>query len=68
MKVSESPYGMSETYTVKFWYKNEQGFDRQTTEDFYANSRSAHEAVEKFAQHQLSKHYTAARMISVILG
>ena len=37
MKVSESPYGMTETYTVKFWYMNEDGFYRQTKEDFYTN-------------------------------
>ena len=50
MKVSESPYGMTESYTVKFWYTNEEGFYRQIEETIWANSKSAHEAVERLCE------------------
>lgn len=66
MKVSESPYGMTETYTVKFWYMNEDGFYRQTKEDFYTNSKSAHQQVENYAKKALTKFYKGFRIISVI--
>lgn len=65
MKISESPYGMSETYTVKFWYKNDEGFTRQTEEDFYTNSKSAHEEISKFALKTLSQYYKNIEIISV---
>jgi hypothetical protein len=66
MKVSESPYGMTESYTVKFWYSNEEGFYRQIEETLYADSKSAHKEVEKFAIKNLSKVYKNFRIISVI--
>ena len=65
-KVSEEPYGMSETYTVKFWYQNEEGFYRQIEEDFYANTKDAHAEVEKFATKKLTKFYKGFRIINVV--
>jgi hypothetical protein len=65
MKISESPYGMTETYTVKFWYQNAEGFHRQIDEDFYCNSKSAHDQVEHFAKQYLTKFYKEFRIISV---
>jgi hypothetical protein len=65
MKVSEAPYGMTETYTVKFWYQNEEGFFRQIEEDFYCNSKSAHEAVESYANKKLKRFYKNFRIVSV---
>lgn len=64
-KVSESPYGMSESYTVKFWYTNSEGFYRQLEEDLYANSKDAHHEVEQFAKRKLGKFYKNFRIISV---
>ena len=66
MKVSESPYGMSESYTVKFWHTNEEGFYRQVEETIYANSKGAHGTVEKFCNKNLSKFYKNFKIISVI--
>lgn len=65
MKVSESPYGMTESYTVKFWYTNEEGFYRQIEETIWANSKSAHEAVERYCKKNLAKFYKNFRIISV---
>jgi hypothetical protein len=65
MKVSQQPYGLSEQYIVKFWHTNEEGFYRQTEETFYANSRSAHRAVEKLAIKELSKLYKNFSIINV---
>ena len=65
MKVSESPYGMSETYTVKYWYVNSEGYLRQGTEDFYAKGKSAHKNVEVFAKKYLSKLFSKVDIISV---
>jgi hypothetical protein len=66
MKVSESPYGLSETYTVKFWYQNAEGFYRQLEEDFYADSKDAHQAIADYATKRLTKFYKNFRIISVI--
>jgi hypothetical protein len=66
MTVTESPYGMSESYTVKFWYTNEDGFYRQIEETLYSNSKSAHDAVEKYAVKNLGKFYKNFRIISVV--
>lgn len=65
MKVSESPYGFTETYTVKFWYQNEEGYWRQIEEDLYSNSKSAHDAVEKYFMKYVAKFYKGARIVSV---
>lgn len=65
-KVSDSPYGMSESYTVKFWYTNEEGYYRQIEETLYSNSKGAHEDVEKFAKKNLGKFYKNFRVISVV--
>ena len=65
MKVSESPYGLTESYTVKFWYTNEEGFYRQIEETLYADSKSAHDAVEKYCLKNLAKFYKNFRIISV---
>lgn len=65
MKVSESPYGMSESYTVKFWYTNQDGFYRQIEETIYANSRSAHDAVQKYCEKNLPRYYKNFRIIGV---
>ena len=66
MKVSESPYGMTESYSVKFWYTNEEGFYRQIEETIWANSKDAHDAVEQYCNKNLSKFYKNFRIISVI--
>ena len=66
--VSEAPYGLSESYEVKFWYKDENGFLKQGDEIFYSNSKSAHEDVEKFFMNEI-KNFSAifkeVRIISV---
>jgi len=64
-KVSESPYGMTETYTVKYWYINYEGYLRQGTEDFYTRSKSAHKNVEAFAKKYLSNLLSNVEIISV---
>jgi hypothetical protein len=64
-KVSESPYGMSESYTVKFWHTNEDGYYRQIEETLYSNSKCAHDDVETFAKNNLGKFYKNFRVISV---
>lgn len=66
MKVSESPYDMTESYTVKFWYTNEEGFYRQMEETIWANSKGAHDAVERYCEKNLAKFYKNFRIISVI--
>lgn len=38
--IKEAPYGCTETYTVKFWYTNKDGFRQQGEENFYCNSKS----------------------------
>ena len=63
--VSDSPCGMSESYTVKFWYTNEDGHYRQIEETLYSNSKNAHKDVEKFAKKNLGKFYKNFRVISV---
>jgi hypothetical protein len=65
MKVSESPYGFTETYTVKFWYQNEEGYWRQQEIGLYCNSKSAHSCVEKYFMKYLAKFYKGARIVSV---
>lgn len=66
MKISESPYGMTETYTVKYWYVNHEGYLRQAEDDFYSRSKSAHAQVEAFAKKSLSKLLSKVEIISVI--
>lgn len=66
MKVSESPYGLSESYTVKFWYTNDIGFYRQSEETIYANSKSAHKAIERYCNKILSKQYKNFKIDSII--
>lgn len=66
MKVSESPYGMTETYSVKFWFENGEGYVRQTTEDFYTNSKAAHRLVHNYAMRYLPEYYKKVQIISVI--
>ena len=65
MKIQESPYGCSESYAVKFWYENEEGFSRQEDETLYCNSKSAHKAIETYFKKHIAKNYKYARIISV---
>ena len=65
MKVSESPYGMSESYSVKFWCTNESGFDTQIEETFYSTSKGAHKKLELFAMKKLSEVYKNVRIITI---
>lgn len=65
MKISTSPYGFSESYEVKFWYTNHEGYWRQTTEMFYCNSKVAHKHIEKYAFNYLSGYYYGIKIISV---
>ena len=65
--IKEAPYGCTETYTVKFWYTNKDGFRQQGEEDFYCNSKSAHEDVEKyFYKFCKSTQYIKPEVISVV--
>ncbi len=64
-KISQSPYGMSETYTVKFWYTNAEGWYKQGEEDFYCNSKSKHKQVEAYAMSKLGALYSQVKIISV---
>ena len=66
MKVQESPYGLSESYAVKFWYENEEGYSRQEEEILYSNSKGAHKAVETYFKKYVAKNYKRVRIISVI--
>jgi hypothetical protein len=67
IKVAESPYNkLQDTYTVKFWYTNDEGFYRQGEEDMYASSKDAHREVEQFSIKALSKYYKNFRIISVV--
>lgn len=65
IKISEYPANLSETYTVKFWYRNSEGFLRQIEEDVYSNSKNAHSQVEKFAKKNIGKFYKDFKIISV---
>jgi len=67
IKVANAPYGgLRETYSVKFWYTNDDGFYRQGEEDIYASSKDAHCEVEQFSIKALSKCYKNFRIISVV--
>ena len=66
MKVSNTRSGYSETYLVKFWYCNEEGFDRQATKEYFSNSKQCHDLINKLALKELKKLYTNPRIISVI--
>ncbi len=66
MKVSESPYGMPESYVVQFWYENEEGVYRQLEETLYSNSKDAHSKIEKYCSKVLSKFYKNFKIISII--
>ena len=65
MKVSDSPKGMTESYAVKFWHVNEDGFHQQDKMLFYSNSKSAHKVVESFALKRLRKTYKDVRIVTV---
>ncbi len=65
MKVSESPYGTTETYVVKFWYENQEGFYRQLEENIYCNSKSAHKQIEAYCYKNLAKFYKNFKIISI---
>ena len=64
-KIKVSPYGTTETYTVKFWYINLEGYHVQGSDDLYCNSKSAHKDVEKYFMKHLAVYYKNARIISV---
>lgn len=66
MKISEEQSGMSETYVVKYWYKDSSGYHKQSEDDFYSNSKSAHEQIAKYAKRHLSKYHEQVEIISVI--
>ena len=57
---------MTETYVVKFWYINYEGYLRQGKEEFYCNSKGKHKEIERYAKNALSKHLKDVRIISVI--
>ena len=65
MKISETAKGMTEEYVVKFWYKNDEGYFRQSEKSFYCNSKAAHKQIEKYAQKVLTKEYKEYRMIAI---
>lgn len=64
--IKEAPYGCTETYTVKFWYTNQDGYRQQGEEDFYYNSRSAHKDVEKYFLGKKWTCYKNPEVISII--
>lgn len=65
-KIKEAPYGCTETYTVKFWYSNQEGYRQQGEEDLYCSSKSAHKDVEEYFLKEFYKHYTKPEVISVV--
>lgn len=65
-RVSTTPETYTETYTVRFWYTNAEGFRRQHCKDFYSNSKSNHKAVKKYAEITLKKIYKNLEIISVV--
>lgn len=65
MKVSADQKGKSESYAVKFWYVNDEGFYQQGEKLFYANSRCAHKVIERYAITELRKTHKNVRIINV---
>lgn len=65
MKIQESSHGCSESYAVRFWYENEEGYFRQEEELLYCNSKSAHSKIESYFNKYIAKNYNKARIISV---
>lgn len=65
MKVSESPYGYTDSYAVKFWYVNAEGYTRQGEEILYTNGKGKHKVVERYFIKVFAKHYKRIDVISV---
>jgi hypothetical protein len=66
IRVSESPYGMTDPYSVKFWYSNEEGRYSQGEETVWANSDCAHEEIKKYCNMNLAKFYKNFKIINII--
>ena len=64
-RIKESPKNCSESYTVKFWYCNNEGLYEQGEETFYCNSKSAHATVENYFVKYHSYKYFKLRIITV---
>lgn len=64
-KIKESQKDCSETYTVKFWYSNKEGLYVQDSVNFYCNSKSAHNVVEKYFIKNYSNKYSNITVVSV---
>lgn len=56
---------LSEAYTVKFWYENNDGYHTKTEIVLYSNSRAAHKQVEKFATKAFGSKYKNFSIINV---
>lgn len=65
MKIQEAPHGCTESYVVKFWYENEEGYSRQGEETIYNDSKATHRAIETYFKKHIAKNYNRARIISV---
>lgn len=65
-KVSESPYGFTESYSVKFWFTAEDGFRKQCEEVLWTNSKGMHREVHNYVLKQLGKYYKNIEVISIV--
>jgi hypothetical protein len=54
-----------ETYTVKFKFKNKDGYYEQNQQYFYYKNKSGHKNVEKIALEFLNKEYQNVEIISI---
>jgi hypothetical protein len=63
--VSESPYGFSESYTVRFWYTDENGMYKQIEEILWANDKSSPDEIEQYAMKNFSKFYKNFKLIAI---
>ena len=65
MKVSCYPSGLTESYVVKYWYKDIYGCTLLDTETFYSSSNKAHKQVKNYFLKTSAKNYDGVEVISV---
>ncbi len=65
MKISSYPYGLSESYEVKYWYKGTDGYVVQDTEVIYCSSKDKHKQVEEYFLKNFASMLDSVDIISV---
>ena len=64
---SKAVKGFTETYVVKFWYTCSEGYLKQSSKEFWCNSKSAHRVIEVEAiKFLLKEGFSGIKIISVI--